>query len=127
MAPVGEDYPIGTVIGWIAEDDAEYRSLIGAGAPAWTAPDRTALEMFETILRIRLFEERVTFEYGRGDMPGFVHTYIGAEAVATGVCAHLSDDDLIASTHRGHGHSIAKGCSITGMLAEALRPPDGVV
>ena len=83
-----------------------------------TVPDRTALEMFETMLRIRLFEERVTFEYGRGDMPGFVHTYIGAEAVATGVCAHLSDDDLIASTHRGHGHSIAKGCSIAGMLAE---------
>ena len=51
-------------------------------------------------------------------MPGFVHTYIGAEAAATGVCAHLSDSDLIASTHRGHGHSIAKGCSIAGMLAE---------
>ena len=83
-----------------------------------TVPDRAALAMFETMLRIRLFEERVTYEYGRGDMPGFVHTYIGAEAVAGGVCAHLSDDDLIASTHRGHGHSIAKGCSISGMLAE---------
>lgn len=68
--------------------------------------------------RIRLFEERVTREYRRGDMPGFVHTYIGAEAVAAGVCAHLGDNDLIASTHRGHGHCIAKGCSIQGMLAE---------
>ncbi len=83
-----------------------------------TVPDRTLLEMFETMMTIRLFEERVTLEYQRGDMPGFVHTYIGAEAVATGVCAHLSDTDLIASTHRGHGHSLAKGCSISGMLAE---------
>ncbi len=83
-----------------------------------TVPDRTLLEMFETMMTIRLFEERVTLEYQRGDMPGFVHTCIGAEAVATGVCAHLSDTDLIASTHRGHGHSLAKGCSISGMLAE---------
>ena len=83
-----------------------------------TIPDQTLLEMFETMMTIRLFEERVTLEYQRGDMPGFVHTYIGAEAVATGVCAHLSDQDLIASTHRGHGHSLAKGCSIAGMIAE---------
>ena len=83
-----------------------------------TIADRTLIEMFETMTRIRLFEERVTLEYQRGDMPGFVHTYIGAEAVATGICAHLTDDDLIASTHRGHGHSLAKGCSIAGMLAE---------
>ncbi len=80
--------------------------------------DRTLLEMFEMMMTIRLFEERVTLEYRRGDMPGFVHTYIGAEAVATGVCAHLSDRDLIASTHRGHGHCLAKGCSIAGMFAE---------
>lgn len=83
-----------------------------------TVADRTLLEMFETMMKIRLFEERVTLEYQRGDMPGFVHTYIGAEAVAAGVCAHLSDRDLIASTHRGHGHCLAKGCSISGMLAE---------
>ena len=83
-----------------------------------TVADRTLLEMFETMTKIRMFEERVTLEYQRGDMPGFVHTYIGAEAVATGICAHLSDTDLIASTHRGHGHCLAKGCSISGMLAE---------
>ena len=83
-----------------------------------TIADQTLLEIFETMMTIRLFEERVTLEYQRGDMPGFVHTYIGAEAVATSVCAHLSDRDLIASTHRGHGHSIAKGCSIAGMFAE---------
>ena len=83
-----------------------------------TVADGTLLEMFEMMMKIRLFEERVTLEYQRGDMPGFVHTYIGAEAVATGICAHLTDRDLIASTHRGHGHSLAKGCSIAGMLAE---------
>lgn len=71
-----------------------------------------------TMTRIRLFEERVTREFKRGDMPGFVHTYIGAEAVASGVCAHLAPTDYIASTHRGHGHCIAKGCAFRDMLAE---------
>ena len=70
------------------------------------------------MVRIRSFEDRVQREFARGDMPGFVHTYHGAEAVATGVCAHLNDDDLITSTHRGHGHCIAKGCDLDGMVAE---------
>jgi len=51
-------------------------------------------------------------------MPGFVHSYIGAEAVSTGICMHLNDDDYISSTHRGHGHCIAKGCTFKDMLAE---------
>ena len=83
-----------------------------------TAGTETLLAIHQTMTTIRLFEELVTREYRRGEMPGFVHTYIGAEAVAAAVCAHLSDDDLIASTHRGHGHCIAKGCSLSGMLAE---------
>jgi TPP-dependent pyruvate/acetoin dehydrogenase alpha subunit len=70
------------------------------------------------MLRIRLFEERVRREFGKGDMPGFVHTYIGAEAVAVAVCAHLDDRDLITSTHRGHGHCLAKGVAIGPMVAE---------
>lgn len=74
--------------------------------------------MYQTMLRIRMFEERVTREFRKGDMPGFVHTYIGAEAVSTGVCLHLDDDDYISSTHRGHGHCIAKGCNFKDMLAE---------
>ena len=76
------------------------------------------LRMYQTMLRIRMFEERVTREFRKGDMPGFVHTYIGAEAVSTGVCLHLNDDDYISSTHRGHGHCIAKGCTFRDMLAE---------
>jgi len=71
-----------------------------------------------SMLRIRLFEDRVRREFGKGDMPGFVHTYVGAEAVAVGVCAHLDDADLITSTHRGHGHCLAKGVEVAPTIAE---------
>ena len=67
---------------------------------------------------IRDFEERVHEEFAGGDIPGFVHLYAGEEASAAGVCAHLDDRDAIASTHRGHGHCIAKGVDITAMMAE---------
>jgi len=87
--------------------------------PATATADREALLAgLAMMVRIRSFEDRVQREFARGDMPGFVHTYHGAEAVATGVCAHLNDDDLITSTHRGHGHCIAKGCDLDGMVAE---------
>jgi pyruvate dehydrogenase E1 component alpha subunit len=76
------------------------------------------INLHRVITTIRRFEERVTREFKRGDIPGFVHTSVGAEAVAAGVCAHLGDRDYIASTHRGHGHCIAKGCEIKLMLAE---------
>ena len=78
------------------------------------------------MLKIRMFEERVTREFRKGDMPGFAHTYIGAEAVAAGICIHLSDKDYISSTHRGHGHCIAKGCSFRGMLAELYGKKTGL-
>jgi len=82
-------------------------------------PNNTDLvQLYELMLKIRMFEERVTREFRKGDMPGFVHTYIGAEAVSAGICIHLTDEDYISSTHRGHGHCIAKGCSFRGMLAE---------
>ncbi len=68
--------------------------------------------------RIRVFEDRVVREFAKGEMPGFVHTYHGAEPVAAGVCAHLSAADMITSTHRGHGHCIAKGCDFLPMVAE---------
>ena len=67
---------------------------------------------------IRAFEERTNIEMGTGDVPGAVHLYAGQEASAVGICMHLSDKDRIASTHRGHGHCIAKGCDINGMMAE---------
>ena len=76
------------------------------------------LQAYETMKTIREFEERVHVEFATGDMPGFVHLYAGEEASATGVCMHLQNRDYIASTHRGHGHCIAKGVDVKGMMAE---------
>jgi pyruvate dehydrogenase E1 component alpha subunit len=76
------------------------------------------LDAYRTMRTIREFEERVHEEFAGGDIPGFVHLYAGEEASAAGVCAHLEDRDAIASTHRGHGHCIAKGVDVIGMMAE---------
>lgn len=76
------------------------------------------LWMYTNMLKIRRFEERVGELFAVGKIPGFVHLYIGEEAVATGVCAHLREDDYITSTHRGHGHLISKGGDLKLMMAE---------
>src|SRR5256885_8855660 len=76
------------------------------------------LEAYRVMRTIRDFEERVHTEFATGEIPGFVHLYAGEEAIAAGVMAHLRDDDYIASTHRGHGHAIAKGCDPGAMMAE---------
>ena len=76
------------------------------------------IEMYRAMVRIRTFEERVAKEFARGNVPGFLHLYIGEEAVAVGACANLRADDYITSTHRGHGHVIAKGCRTDRMMAE---------
>ncbi|MGI9228865.1 MAG: thiamine pyrophosphate-dependent dehydrogenase E1 component subunit alpha [Gammaproteobacteria bacterium] len=75
---------------------------------------------------IREFEERLHLEIQTGEIPGFTHLYAGQEAVAVGVCEHLADDDYIVSTHRGHGHCIAKGCDLTGMMKEIYGRADGL-
>jgi pyruvate dehydrogenase E1 component alpha subunit len=79
-----------------------------------------AVELYRRMLRIRHFEEQVNELYRGGKMPGLAHLYIGEEAVAVGVCAALNDDDYITSTHRGHGHCIAKGAALDRMFAELL-------
>lgn len=79
---------------------------------------KLAVKFYETMITIRFFEEAVKHDFLAGQIPGFVHLYIGEEAIATGVCAALRVTDLIASTHRGHGHCIAKGASINHMMAE---------
>lgn len=76
------------------------------------------LWMYKTMRLIREFEERLHVDFAAGKIPGFVHLYAGEEAVATGVCANLTDEDFITSTHRGHGHCIAKGVDVKGMMAE---------
>jgi len=64
----------------------------------------TALYIYEKMYAIRAFEEKVEVLFARGEIPGFVHLYIGQEACAVGVCANLNPDDYITSTHRGNGH-----------------------
>lgn len=76
------------------------------------------LQAYRTMRTIREFEERVHLEFARGDIPGFVHLYAGEEASATGIMTHLRATDRIASTHRGHGHCIAKGVDVGEMMAE---------
>jgi len=77
------------------------------------------------MVRIRRFEERVAREFADGNIPGSVHLYIGEEAVATGAIAHLKKEDYIMSTHRGHGHLIAKGGETDKMMAELFAKKTG--
>jgi acetoin:2,6-dichlorophenolindophenol oxidoreductase subunit alpha len=86
----------------------------------YPAPDGPWRELYERMLTIRIFEEHVNQLYTTAKMPGLAHLYSGEEAVAVGVCAALRREDYITSTHRGHGHCLAKGASIDRMFAELL-------
>ena len=81
--------------------------------------------LYRTMVRIRLFEEKVGECFLGGELPGFVHLYIGEEAIATGLLTELNQDDYITSTHRGHGHCIAKGAQIKPMMAEIFGKSTG--
>lgn len=83
------------------------------------------LEMYKTMVTIRKFEEMVAKLYASGAITGAVHLYSGEEAIATGVCANLQDKDYITSTHRGHGHLIAKGGKLNLMMAELFQKKTG--
>lgn len=85
-----------------------------------------AANFYETMCTIRCFEESVKHDFLAGEIPGFVHLYINEEAIATGVCAALRKDDLIESTHRGHGHCIAKGADVNLMMAEIFGREKGL-
>src|SRR3982751_2393240 len=82
--------------------------------------DEQLLRFYRQMLKIRLFEEQVNQLYLSAKMPGLAHLYIGQEAVAVGVCEALRADDYITSTHRGHGHCVAKGAALDRMFAELL-------
>src|SRR5512143_2806775 len=75
-------------------------------------------DLYRVMVRIRKFEELLVNEFAAGRIPGTVHLYMGEEAVATGACAALQPEDYIISTHRGHGHLIAKGARTDRMMAE---------
>ncbi|MBM4256493.1 MAG: thiamine pyrophosphate-dependent dehydrogenase E1 component subunit alpha [Deltaproteobacteria bacterium] len=83
------------------------------------------LWIYERMQLIRTFEDRVKVEFSNGKIPGFVHLYAGEEAVAVGICAHLTDADYMTSTHRGHGHCVAKGVDPHGMMAELFGKATG--
>lgn len=85
-----------------------------------------AVWMYRKMVEIRRFEDKVHELFSAGKLPGFIHLYAGEEAVAVGLCAHLRDDDYITSTHRGHGHCIAKECDINGMMAEIYGKATGL-
>ena len=81
-------------------------------------PKEKLIQMYRGMLRIRHFENRVKDLFAAGEIPGFVHLYLGEEAVAVGACTAIKDDDYITSTHRGHGHILAKGGEMKYMMAE---------
>ena len=87
---------------------------------------KQATWIYKTMNDIRNFEDTVHQIFTTGEIPGFVHLYAGEEAVASGVCAHLTEKDYITSTHRGHGHCIAKGCDLDGMMAEIFGKETGL-
>jgi len=84
------------------------------------------VKAYKRMRLIREFEDAVHDEFSAGNIPGFVHLYAGEEASGVGVCMHLDDRDAIASTHRGHGHCIAKGCDEQAMMAEIFGKKDGL-
>ena len=84
-----------------------------------------ALHIYRQMVKIRLFEEQVNQLYLGAKMPGLAHLYIGEEAVAVGVCEALRTTDYITSTHRGHGHCLAKGAAVDLMFAELLGKMSG--
>jgi len=84
------------------------------------------IKAYRGMRTIRDFEERVHEEFSGGKIPGFVHLYAGEEASAVGICSHLDERDKIASTHRGHGHCIAKGVDVKGMMKEIYGRRDGL-
>jgi acetoin:2,6-dichlorophenolindophenol oxidoreductase subunit alpha len=97
---------------------------MGTTEPAPSAAE--LLDLYERMVLIRRTEERLSAESMAGSLPGAVHLYIGEEAVAVGVSAHLSDRDYATSTHRGHGHFLAKGGDLNAMMAEIWGKREGI-
>jgi pyruvate dehydrogenase E1 component alpha subunit len=91
-----------------------------------TFSTETLMDLYRQMRRIRVFEETLAELVNGGQLSGFLHLYAGEEAVAVAVCAHLGERDWVASTHRGHGHAIAKGVDVRAMMAELFGRRTGV-
>ncbi|MGE5292785.1 MAG: thiamine pyrophosphate-dependent dehydrogenase E1 component subunit alpha [Micromonosporaceae bacterium] len=96
------------------------------GHPGAVPSPAEALRLYESMVLIRRVEERLRDDSAAGKLPGAVHLYIGEEAVAAGVCAHLGARDYLTSTHRGHGHFLAKGGDVRAMMAEIWAKSEGI-
>jgi TPP-dependent pyruvate/acetoin dehydrogenase alpha subunit len=83
-------------------------------------PNGLAMSLYRSMVEIREFELKAKEIFRSGKMPGFIHVYVGEEAIAAGVCSNLRTDDYVASTHRGHGHALAKGISAKSAMAELM-------
>ncbi len=94
--------------------------------PEQSPSPEVLLDMYHLMWRIRLFEEQAEFQSSQGKVLGALHTCIGQEAAAVGVCTHLNSEDYIASNHRGHGHSLSKGADMKRMMAELYGRITGV-
>jgi TPP-dependent pyruvate/acetoin dehydrogenase alpha subunit len=99
--------------------------VAGQSRAAGSLSEERLRELFRQMLLIRRFEEKVEERFRAGELPGFLHVAIGQEAVAAGVCAALEPDDVIASTHRAHGHTIAKGTGVNEVMAELYGKQEG--
>ena len=84
------------------------------------------IDAYTRMKKIRVFEETMRDEFAKGTVPAFIHLYIGQEAIASGICVELNDDDTIASTHRGHGHCLAKNSNLERMTMEIFCRADGL-
>jgi acetoin:2,6-dichlorophenolindophenol oxidoreductase subunit alpha len=105
---------------------AESSAAQRAAQPSADPSAAQLVALYERMLLIRRTEERLAADSAAGKLPGAVHLYIGEEAVAAGVCAHLTDRDYVTSTHRGHGHYLAKGGDLQAMMAEIWGKREGI-
>src|SRR5206468_11862663 len=105
--------------------DASAVTTMVSPPPATLSKDQL-LALYRQMVQIRRTEEQLARSHQAGLVPGACHTYVGEEAVATGVCAHLRPDDTVLSTHRGHGHALAKGVAPGELMAELFGRGTGV-
>jgi 2-oxoisovalerate dehydrogenase E1 component len=96
-----------------------------AASPASIPRKEECLRLYEKMFLLRHFEQTAGVLYKKGEMPGFIHLYVGEEATAVGICAHLTHQDWITSTHRGHGHALAKGMPARSLMAELYAKKTG--
>ncbi len=101
-------------------------NLLSMTDPAIKLSPEAALAAYRTMRTIREFEDRIHLNNSKGEIPGFIHLSAGQEASAVGICLHLNEQDHIASTHRGHGHSLAKGCDVVAMMDEIYAKRSGL-